>query len=115
MDNNNRFSILILEKDVLEYIYYKTKFNEFTEKVKSKWYYFSRSKNEKIKMEFYKKYISKMRYLENHYRKNNIYTEYHRQIENQPLQEARVEEIEPIFATLVEPSAPTDIYRAINN
>ena len=41
MDNNNRFSILILEKDVLEYIYYKTKFNEFTEKVKSKWYYFS--------------------------------------------------------------------------
>jgi hypothetical protein len=55
-----------------------------------------------------------MRYLENHYRKNNIYTEYHRQIENQPLQEARVEEIEPIFATLVEPSAPTDIYRAIN-
>jgi hypothetical protein len=33
-NNNNRFSILILEKDVLEYNYYKTKFNEYAEKVK---------------------------------------------------------------------------------
>ena len=114
-NNNNRFSILILEKDVLEYNYYKNKFNEYAEKSKSRWHYFSRSKNEKIKMEFYTKYIAKMRYLETHYRTNNIFTEYHRQLENQPLQEADVEEIKPIFATLVEPSAPTDIYRAINN
>ena len=49
-NNNNRFSILILEKDVLEYNYYKNKFNEYAEKSKSRWHYFSRSKNEKIKM-----------------------------------------------------------------
>ena len=118
MDNNNRFSILILEKDVLEYNYYKTKFNEYAEKSKSRWHYFSRSKNEKIKMGFYTKYIAKMRYLETHYRTNNIYTDYHRLLENQPIQQAQVEHAEQIIATLVEPplpSAPTDIYRAINN
>jgi hypothetical protein len=117
-NNNNRFSILILEKDVLEYNYYKNKFNEYAEKSKSRWHYFSRSKNEKIKMEFYTKYIAKMRYLETHYRTNNIFTEYHRQLENQPMQQAQVEHAEPIIATLIEPplpSAPTDIYRAINN
>ena len=27
-ENNNRFSILTLEKDMTEYIYYKNKFNE---------------------------------------------------------------------------------------
>jgi hypothetical protein len=69
-------------------------------------------------MEFYTKYIAKMRYLETHYRTNNIYTDYHRLLENQPIQQAQVEHAEQIIATLVEPplpSAPTDIYRAINN
>ena len=117
-NNNNRFSILILEKDVLEYNYYKTKFNEYAEKSKSRWHYFSRSKNEKIKMEFYTKYIAKMRYLETHYRANNIYTDYHGQLENQPMQQAQVQHAEKIIAILVEPplpSAPTDVFRAINN
>lgn len=117
MEDNNRFSILILEKDVMEYNYYKTKFNEYSEKAKSKWYYFSRTKNEKLKMEFYTKYIAKMRYLETHYRTNNIYTDYHRQLENQTLHHAEVQPVEPIIATLVEPplpSAPADIFRSLN-
>lgn len=117
MEDNNRFSILILEKDVMEYNYYKTKFNEYSQKAKSKWYYFSRTKNEKLKIEFYTKYIEKMRYLETHYRTNNIYTDYHRQLENQPIQHTEAQPAEPIIATLVEPplpSAPTDIYRSLN-
>ena len=59
-----------------------------------------------------------MRYLETHYRANNIYTDYHRQLENQPMQQAQVQHAEPIIATLVEPplpSAPSDVFRAINN
>jgi hypothetical protein len=120
MEDNNRFSILILEKDVMEYNYYKTKFNEYSEKAKSRWYYFSRSKNEKLKMEFYTKYIAKMRYLETHYRTNNIYTEYHRQLENQPIHHTEAQHAEPIIATLVEPSVPSlpdppsDIFRSLN-
>ena len=30
--NNNRFSVYLLEKDVLEYVDYKNKYNEFDEK-----------------------------------------------------------------------------------
>ena len=64
-ENNNRFSILTLEKDMTEYIYYKTKFNEYATKSKSTWHYFSRSKNERLKIEFYTKYIAKMHYQNN--------------------------------------------------
>ena len=74
--------------------------------------------NEKLKMEFYTKYIAKMRYLETHYRTNNIYTEYHRQLENQPIHHTEAQPAEPIIATLVEPplpSAPSDIYRSLNH
>jgi len=120
-ENNNRFSILTLEKDVTEYCYYKTKYNEYATKSKSTWHYFSRSKNEKLKIEYYTKYIAKLHYLEKNYRKNNIYTNYHRQIENQQLHHAEVQSAEPIIATLVQPSVPSlphppcDIYRSMYN
>ena len=64
MDDNNRFSILILEKDILEYNHYKQKYNESDSKTRSKWYIFNKIKIQDEKMYWYKKYIGKMKYIE---------------------------------------------------
>jgi hypothetical protein len=98
MDDNNRFSILILEKDVLEYNHYRQKFNEFDSKTRSKWYIFNKSLIQDKKMYWYKKYIGKMKYIEDNYRKTNIYTEYHAKLEQL--------DTEPVIATVIEPSCP---------
>ncbi len=104
MDNmdNNRFSILILEKDVLEYNHYKQKFNEFDSKTRSIWCIFNKfcnkSKIQDEKMYWYKKYIGKMKYIEENYRKTNIYTEYHSKLEQL--------DTEPVVAIVIEPSCP---------
>lgn len=81
MENNNRFSVMLLEKDVLEYHNYKTKYNEYYEKcancsIKEK------EELEKKKKYWYNRYIKKMKYLEENYRKTNVYTQYHAQLEN---------------------------------
>ena len=52
MSEDNRFSIFILEKDVLEYNYYKKKFDEYTNKVNSWWRYPFRNSDMQYKMEF---------------------------------------------------------------
>jgi hypothetical protein len=96
---NNRFSILILEKDVLEYNYYKTKYNEFESITKVRWYnIFNKKQKQEEKMYWYNKYIGKMKYIEENYRKTNIYTQYHSNIENNTS--------DTVVATMVEPSCP---------
>ncbi len=81
MENNNRFSVMLLEKDVLEYHNYKTKYNEFYEKCKI-CSFEEKEDLERKKDYWYKRYIKKMKYLEENYRKTNIYTNYHAQLEN---------------------------------
>lgn len=86
-DNNNRFSVLILERDVLDYHNYKLKYNQFYQQCKNFYSTGGRDKSELEKLEttrdyWYKKYISKMGYLEKTYRRTNIYTQYHDQLEN---------------------------------
>lgn len=82
MENyNNRFSVMLLEKDVLEYHNYKNKYNEFYEKCQL-CSFEQKEDFEKKKNYWYKRYIKKMRYLEENYRKTHIYTKYHAQLEN---------------------------------
>mgnify|MGYP001166576181 CR=1 FL=1 len=103
MSEDNRFSIFILEKDVLEYNYYKKKFDEYTNKVNSWWRYPFRNSDMQYKMDFYNKYIMKLRFLEKHYRKTNIYTRYHEELEQPYAKET------PVVARLVtSPIYPDD-------
>lgn len=117
--SNDRFSVLLLEKDVLEYHNYKLKYNDYEQQLRN----CDHRTREDIKTKrdyYYKKYISKMKYLEENYRKTNIYTRYHAQLESGykpqnpvrppvslPPIAARLEQevtvAEPIVATVVEP------------
>ena len=117
--NNNRFSVLLLEKDVLAYVNAKNKYNEY--------YEICNTCSPEIRQQYkekrdywYKKYIYKMRYLEENYRKTHIYTQYHSQLENgyvppnvnnynyelPPLAHAEVVEALPVLPS-IPPSAPT--------
>lgn len=88
--DENRFSVLVLERDVMMYRKYKNRYNLYYEK-------YQRMRNnlqeanvtlqerEKVRQEmekWYGLYISKLRYLETNYRRTNIYTRYHQQLEN---------------------------------
>lgn len=101
MENNDRFSILILEKDVLEYIFYKEKFKNYENKLNTCLGKLYKNYYTQEKMTYYKKYINKMKFIEDNYRKTNIYTDYHRQLETPYLNDQ-----EPVVATMLEPSAP---------
>ena len=125
----NRFSVLLLEKDVLAYVNAKDKYNEYDEKYHNCTPDIRDELKEK-KDFWYRKYISKMKYLEENYRKTNIYTRYHSQLEEgyvpknvnnynyelPPLAHAQVIEATPIFppvpcsapTMIVEPSAPIE-------
>ena len=96
MDNKNRFSILQLEKDVLEYIFYKERYQEIENKIKTCYGYIFKKYYTEKKTKYYLLYINKMKYLEENYRKTKIYTDYHRQLEGP----------EPVIATAIDPSAP---------
>lgn len=85
MGHENRFSVYLLEKDVLEYVNAKNKYNEYDEKY-SICDSSEKEDNKRRKSFWYKRYISKMKYLEQNYRKTNVYTEYHRQLETPPTQ-----------------------------
>jgi len=123
--NNNRFSVLLLEKDVLAYVNAKNKYNEY--------YEICNTCSPEIRQQYkdkkdywYKKYIYKMRYLEENYRKTHIHTQYHSQLENgyvppnvnnynyelPPLAHAEVVEALPVFPSVptheVLPSAPLE-------
>ena len=83
-NNVERFSVYLLEKDVLEYHGYKNKYNDYYEKHKmSKPQYREQLKEERDY--WYKKYMSKMKYLEENYRKTNVYTDYHRRLEGREI------------------------------
>lgn len=98
MDDSKRFSVVVLEKDVLEYNYYKTQYHNMEQMLKSWRGKFFRNHYTSQKMYFYNKYIMKMKYLEDHYRKTNVYTDYHRQLEG--------ENQDPVIATAIQPTAP---------
>lgn len=80
--SNERFSIMILEQDVLEYHKNKTKYNEYYELHKNALFGEEKEKLKTKRDYWYNKYISKMSYLEKNYRKTNVYTNYHRKLEN---------------------------------
>jgi len=102
MNDYDRFSVMLLEKDVLEYHYFKKKYNEYDNKTKSKWRWLWKNHNEKMKIKWYNKYLSKMNFLEKAYRKDNIYTRYHYELEQPSRQN------EPVIASVIDsiPSAP---------
>lgn len=96
MDFQERFSILQLEKDVLEYILYKEKYQYLETKLHTCYGNMFKKYYKEKKNKYYLLYINKMKYLEENYRKTKIYTDYHRQLEGP----------EPVIATAVDPSAP---------
>lgn len=88
VDDQNRFSVFLLENDVAEYIHFKNKYNYYHLKLFDKRLstlpariYHNKRNLKKHKM-YYDKYIKKMKYLEEHYRCINNYTDYHSQLEN---------------------------------
>ena len=96
---SDRFSIYLLEKDVLEYHEYKKKFNHFDQLIHCS--YENKQNHQKERDFWYKKYINKMRYLERNYRKTSIYTSYHAHLEGKKEKSKIVEakEIKPIIVT----------------
>jgi len=102
MDDESRFSVFVLEKDVLEYNHFKAKYEEFDalSKTKIKGFLYKNYYKDQ-KMFWYNKYIKKMSFLEKRYRKTNVYTKYHEQMETPYLLDQ-----EPVVATLIEPTAP---------
>lgn len=118
--DENRFSVSILEKDVMEYHSYKVKYNHYYEKhrlISKGCEVHQIPIREKYKQErdkWYGKYISKMRYLEKNYRKSNIYTRYHEQLE-QGYSVNAPPEIPMAIAKPISPSRPAyEIVRPVS-
>lgn len=88
MDNENRFSVFLLEKDVMEYREYREKFNKYEQKLNTCSGFFFKSCYTDKKNQYYRKYINKMSYLEKKYRCNEIYTNYHSNLEGRTIPEA---------------------------
>lgn len=110
--DENRFSVLVLERDVMMYRKYKNRYNLYYEK-------YQRMRNnlqeanvtlqerEKVRQEmekWYGLYISKLRYLETNYRRTNIYTRYHQQLENSSRPNLTVEP--PLPTAVAQPCSP---------
>ena len=95
--NNDRFSILKLERDVCQYIEFKNYYEKYQEKFNNSFFYKNYYKEKKDY--WYNKYITKMKYLEDNYRYINNYTDFHRQLENNCYDNT------PVIATVI-PSAP---------
>lgn len=102
-----RFSILQLERDVLEYIESRDNYREHEQKSRSTLHYFQRKFHTQQKHYWYKKYIRNMHFLEKNYRKTNIYTSYHEQLEAPDYPVVEQEQQPPtVVARLLTPSAP---------
>lgn len=80
---NERFSLLQLEKDVNNYQFYRKKYNEHRNKTNNIFLWLFKKKYEKKKIKYYNEYVKSTLLLENNYRKVNIYTKFHEQIEYQ--------------------------------
>ena len=63
MGNENRFSVYLLEKDVMEYVNAKNNYNKYDEQY-SICEPTEKEENKRKKSFWYKKYLSKMKYLE---------------------------------------------------
>jgi len=83
IDEDKRFSIVNLEKDVNEYMNYRSKYYFYNNKLKKPFIIRRRTYKKKEK-QYYKLYIKKMKYLEETYRRTNNYTKYHAQLEKLP-------------------------------
>lgn len=97
-DDSCRFSVFLLERDVLEYVRYKNKYNYYFHKNTKMTtpshlfvYPFMKKKYQSREKYYYQKYIQKMHHLETHYRKINIYTQFHSQLENTKVAFAKYE------------------------
>ena len=97
--NEDRFSVLHLEKDVLQYVENKKKFNEYELKTRQWYRCCYRRKDANKKARYYLKYIQSMRKLEKKYRHVNIYTKYHRELEQCPTIDESITE-----ATIIPPT-----------
>ena len=91
--NEDRFSVLYLEKDVLQYVENKKKFNEYERKTRQWWRGCCRRKDANKKARYYLKYIQNMRNLERKYRHVNVYTKYHEQLERCPTIEENIPQV----------------------
>ena len=83
IDEDKRFSIVNLEKDVNEYMNYRSKYYFYNNKLKKPFIIRRRTYKKKEK-QYYNLYIKKMKYLEETYRRTNNYTKYHAQLEKLP-------------------------------
>ena len=83
IDEDKRFSIVNLEKDVNEYMNYRSKYYFYNNKLKKSFILRRRTYKKKEKY-YYNLYINKMKYLEETYRRTNNYTKYHAQLEKLP-------------------------------
>lgn len=83
IDEDKRFSIVNLEKDVSEYMNYRSKYYFYNNKLKNSFLIRRRTYKKKEK-QYYNLYINKMKYLEETYRRTNNYTNYHAQLEKLP-------------------------------
>jgi len=112
--DENRFSVLVLERDVMMYRKYKIRYNFYYDKYKRMCTNLreanaslqDKEKTRKEMEKFYDLYISKLRYLETNYRRTNIYTRYHEQLENN--RPPNLTEESP-FSLSVEPPLPTAV------
>ena len=102
----DRFSILQLEKDVLEYIESRENYQEHEQKSRSTLHYFQRKFHLQQKKYWYKQYIRNMHFLEKNYRKTNIYTSYHEQLEAPEYPEVEEENPPVVEARLLSDSSP---------
>ena len=73
MDSQERFSILQLEKDVLEYILYKEKYQYLETKLHTCYGNMFKKYYKEKKDRYYLLYINKMKYLEENYNSYYLY------------------------------------------
>ena len=111
-NDENRFSVLVLERDVLVYRKYKTRYNFYFEKYQRMCNNLREANatlqdKERIRQEmekWYDLYINKLRYLEKNYRRTNIYTRYHEQLENKNHPQLSIEQNLP--TAIAQPCSP---------
>tara|TARA_A100001015_G_scaffold275970_1_gene333747 strand:- start:206 stop:667 length:462 start_codon:yes stop_codon:yes gene_type:complete len=111
-NDENRFSVLVLERDVLVYRKYKTRYNFYYDKYKRMCHNLREAnvtlqEKERVRIEmekWYDLYINKLRYLEKNYRRTNIYTRYHEQLENNNRPQLSIEQNLP--TAIAQPCSP---------
>jgi len=104
-----RFSVLQLERDVIEYCKYRDKYNFYNYRMNTigNWFFLSTYYKKKVD-KYYNLYIYSLSRLEKKYRHINIYTNYHQNLE---YPEEKVDNF--VYAesiTYAEPTAPNKSY-----